>query len=435
MCNLAKYLSPFRRYLCRMENFDDLTNDQIRLKLLEYGLPNIPVTSTSRKVLIKKLKNHVENANSKVRRETIHVAKYSSDEDVEEQPVKKPQAKKEVNRRATIGGPAAKLSQTLPVMPQLPPPSKPAVEKTVDAGSKRRSGRLTPVLSKDDAGSVVAAPKEPMIIENSDDEDDVPLTQVRSRDRKSKSKSPSLSRAEMVTTSYISQKVEAAARPAIPEEMEIDLTESVDEIMDEAPPAEPEPVIRPPVTPSRESRYNTTTNVSSITSKRSTIGGAGSYASEALSSSFGRPSMATTTTSYTSYSSPAPKQRDELKLDPTDSPYLSEFTKRLSRLKAESTQGGTTGRDYPVRRTIGSSAYAASPVVSAGGSDYVQSRLAAARGQKPLPTAAAADGKGEIRASLRQVLLALDQKYSFKKLFYTLIVILIVVFLFVFFFM
>lgn len=413
-----------------MENFEDLTNDQIRLKLLEYGLPNIPVTSTSRKVLIKKLKNHVENANSKVRRETIHVAKYSSDEDVEEQPVKKTQTKKEVNRRATIGGSAAKLSQTLPVVPQLPPPTKPpAVEKVADAGSKRRSGRLTPVLSKDDATPVIAALKEPMIIENSDDEDDIPLMRVQNRDRKSKSKSPSLARAEMVTTSYIHQKAEAAAKPAIPEEMEIDLTESTDEIIDEAPPAEPEPVIRPPVTPSRESRYNTTSNVSSITSKRTTIGGPGP-ASEALTSSFGRPSMMATTTSYTSYSSPAPKQRDELKLDPTDSPYLSEFTKRLSRLKAESTQGGIV-RDYPIRRTIGTSSYASSPVVSAGGSDYVQSRLAAARGQKPTT----ADGKGEIRASLRQVILALDQKYSFKKLFYTLIVILIVVFLFVFFFM
>lgn len=421
-----------------MENFDDLTNDQIRLKLLEYGLPNIPVTSTSRKVLIKKLKNHVENANSKVRRETIHVAKYSSDEDVEEQPVKKAQAKKEVNRRATIGGSAAKLSQTLPVMPQLPPPSKPAAEKVVDVASKRRSGRLTPVLSKDDATPVVAAPKEPMIVENSDDEDDVPLTQVRTRDRKSKSKSPSLSRAEMVSTSYIHQKVEAAAKPAIPEEMEIDLTESTDDVMVEPEEEEPEPtplpkslpkpVVCPPGIPYHESRFNSTT--SSITSKRTTIGGTGPSASEALSTSFGRPSMSTTTT-YTSFSSPAPKQREDIKLDPTDSPYLSEFTKRLSRLKAES-QGGVT-RDYPVRRTIGSSY--ASPVVTTGGgggSDYVQSRLAAARGQKP---AAAVDGKGEIRASLRQVILALDQKYSFKKLFYTLIVILIVVFLFVFFFM
>lgn len=418
-----------------MENFDDLTNDQIRLKLLEFGLPNIPVTSTSRKVLIKKLKNHVENANSKVRRETIHVAKYSSDEDVEEQPVKKAQPKKEVNRRATIGGSAAKLSQTLPVMPQLPPPSKPpAVEKTVDAGSKRRSGRLTPVLSKDDATPVVVAPKEPMIIENSDDEDDVPLTQVKTRDRKSKSKSPSLSRAEMVTTSYIHQKAETAAKTAIPEEMEIDLTESTDDVMVEPVEEEPEPlpkslpkpVVCPPGIPYHESRFNSTT--SSITSKRTTIGGTGPSASEALSSSFGRPSMATTTT-YTSFSSPAPKQREDLKLDPTDSPYLSEFTKRLSRLKAES-QGGVT-RDYSVRRTIGSS-YASPVATTGGGSDYVQSRLAAARGQK---SAMATDGKGEIRASLRQVILALDQKYSFKKLFYTLIVILIVVFLFVFFFM
>ncbi|XP_055607731.1 otefin [Uranotaenia lowii] len=408
-----------------MDNFDDLSNEQLRLKLLEYGLANMPVTQTTRKVLIKKLKNHIENSNTKVRRETIHVTKYSSDEDgengVSEEP-KKPVAKKETNRRATIGGSAAKLSKTLPVLPKLPPPSeKPPVvqEQPIEPSQKRRSGRTTPILSREEA-PVVAAPKESAILENSDDDEEMPLTQLTRRfDRKSKSKSPSLSRAEMVTTSY----VQVSAQPAITEEMEIDLTESTDEIVEPPTPVYepeiPQPKTRPMArTPPREPRHRSSVDIEiSNVNKRTTIGP--STISTGYSSSFGRPSVA---------SPIVVPNREEVNYNPTDSPYLSEFTKRLSRLKAESAQINAV-RDHPIRRTIASSY--ASP--SRGdGNDYVQSRLATMRGG---PAAGTANNKGEIRASLQQVILALDQKYSIRKAFFLLIVAMIVVFLFVFFFM
>lgn len=407
-----------------MDNFDDLSNDQLRLKMLEYGMPNMPITATTRKLVVKKLKNYIENANSKTRRDTIHVTKFSSDEDTDTADEPKKVQKKESSRRATIGGSAAKLSKTLPVVPDLPPPKAAALAKAekLEPSQKRRSGRITPVQGKDDAPTV-AAPKEPMIVENSDDDEDqdmLPLTQAVSR-RDRKSHSPSLSRAEMVTTSYIHQ-VEAAPKEPIVETMEIDLTESTDDVMVDPEPV-PEPRIRPQVTPSRESRYNTT-STSTTTSKRTTIAGGFSAGTPSrqteFSSSFGRPSLSAV------YSSPRTEtRREEVNLEPTDSPYLSEFTKRLSRLKAENAQLNAV-RDHPIRRTIASS-YAAT---RGADGDYVSSRLATAQGQRP-------DGKkeGEIRASIRQVILSLDQKYSIRKMFYLLIVTMIVIFLFVFFFL
>lgn len=405
----------------RMENFDDLSNDQLRLKMLEFGMPNMPITATTRKLVVKKLTNYVDSANSKTRRDTIHVTKFSSDEDTDTAEEPKKVQKKESSRRATIGGSASKLSKTLPVVPDLPPP-KPAAAKS----DKRRSGRITPVLGKDDAPKV-AAPKEPMIVEDSADEDEdmLPLTQAVKSDRTSAS--PSLSRAEMVTTSYVHQ-VEITSKPTIIEEMEIDLTESTDTVVVEP---EPEPLPerrpRPPLTPSRESRYSTNITSTSISSKRATIGSGFSAAtttpsrqSDQLSSSFGRPSIATT---YT----PREARREDVQLEPTDSPYLSEFTKRLSRLKAENAQLNAV-RDHPIRRTIASS-YASTRV---GDGDYVSSRLASTRGQRPEEPVRK---EGEIRAHLRQVILSLDQKYSIKNMFYLLIVAMIVIFLFVFFFL
>ncbi|XP_055531847.1 otefin-like [Wyeomyia smithii] len=403
-----------------MSKLEDLTNDQLQKKLQEYGLANMPVTQTTRAVLIKRLKKKMEETDSKVRRETVHVVKYSSDEDSEmtEAGTEKKAQKKEPNRRATIGVSAAKLAKTLPVMPQLPPP-KPVVDETpIEPSQKRRSGRITPI-QQNNKDTAAAIPKEPMIVENSDDDEDLPLTQLSRRDRSSKS--PSLSRGETVTTSYVHQ-VEIALKPPIPEVMEIDLTESVDDVQEEEMP-EPEPYVRPVLTPSRETRFiggNATT-----TSKRTTIAGTPGLSLNRplpeLSTSFGRPSMAT---SY-NYNSTV---REERKLDPTDSPYLSEFTKRLSRLKAETAQVNAS-REQPMRRTIAPSYVSAAR--SDGSSDYA--RLSTIRGRYD---AKSASGKGgEIRASLRQVILSLDQKYPIKRIFYLLVVAMIVIFLFVFFFL
>lgn len=46
-----------------MVNVDNLTDSELRSKLIEYGFPVMPITNTTRKVMVKKLKLLMENKN------------------------------------------------------------------------------------------------------------------------------------------------------------------------------------------------------------------------------------------------------------------------------------------------------------------------------------------------------------------------------------
>lgn len=65
-----------------MEDLNELSNEELQYRLAQFGAPNIPVTSTTRKILTKKLRNLIENEKSKLRRDTEYATRYSSDEDV-----------------------------------------------------------------------------------------------------------------------------------------------------------------------------------------------------------------------------------------------------------------------------------------------------------------------------------------------------------------
>uniref|UniRef100_A0A182NXP2 LEM domain-containing protein n=1 Tax=Anopheles dirus TaxID=7168 RepID=A0A182NXP2_9DIPT len=362
------------------DNFDDMSNDQLRLKLLECGFSNMPVTSTTRKVLIKKLRNHISSGNGATgkagRRETIHnLTKYSSDEDSESAgskntPSKKAAKKKEVtNRRATIDVAAATAKLPKPVSASQPAPkatNTTELPPTLAAASIRRYGRLIPAKEKNlDLPSSQPTPKVPAILEDSDD-DMTPLSQLPQRERKSKS--PSLSRAEMLTTSYVHQvEVLARAPEPISEEMEIDVPEvgkNADEIevivVEDDDDAYDIPALQKPTlvkeVKHHQQRDGFRTNTSDMTGRKASDDfnfvepSSQKYATVTVNqpepSSLKYGSTITTTerslpkptigsTSVRSSMSSAIRDDVGPKFDPSDSPYLSEFTKRLSRLRAE----------------------------------------------------------------------------------------------------
>lgn len=64
-----------------MDNLEQVSDDELRRRLLQYGLPNIPVTITTRKTLIKKLRLVMDGEKAKLRRQTTLATRYSSDED------------------------------------------------------------------------------------------------------------------------------------------------------------------------------------------------------------------------------------------------------------------------------------------------------------------------------------------------------------------
>ncbi|XP_053665167.1 otefin-like [Anopheles marshallii] len=452
------------------DNFDDMSNDQLRLKLLEFGLANMPVTTTTRKVLIKKLRNHI-STNGK-RRETISLTKYSSDEDSEpassqNAAPKKGSAlsKKELtSRRATIGT-VASTRQPKPVSSSQPIPKvSQALPSESAAASKRRSGRVTPVNDKNVSAppSSQTAPKVPAILEDSDD-DMIPLTQLTQRSRKSAS--PSLSRADMLTTSYIHQMaVPAKPSEAIAEEMEVDVPEmgrpmeeedvivldddeeDASEMVSMPPPQQPKPW-------AGNAAYRQTTEVH----RTLTTGTMTDQKMDKEKTTFEEPTAPLYTSTERTFTKPSlfasPSMRSNMssalrddtakKIDTTESPYLSEFTKRLARLRAEAAEASVgIALDSPSRRTVfeGSGSSMRSAYAPRDTYEGVSSRYRAGRQTiAPMGTQGrritTMQTETDIRSSVRQNLLALDRKYSIRKIFYTVIVVLVVIFLFVFFFL
>ncbi|XP_053688675.1 inner nuclear membrane protein Man1 [Sabethes cyaneus] len=96
----------------RMDNLELLSDDELRLRLMQYGFQNLPVTSHTRKLLIKKLRNLMDNEKGKLRRETSYATRYSSGEESDGE-------RRTGTRRATTSG-ASSARTTMP-----PPASRP----------------------------------------------------------------------------------------------------------------------------------------------------------------------------------------------------------------------------------------------------------------------------------------------------------------------
>jgi LEM domain len=229
-----------------MANLEALSNEELHRELLKHGFPNMPVTTTTRKVLVKKLQLKLENGTPKsIRRETIDVTKFSSDEEPEE--VAKTDRKKEdTNRRRTVGG--EKLSNVV-----------------ISAGSnKRRSGRVTPFAELLPSKRQTPVPE---FVEESDEDEIQLVIQHRPSsvvpDRRSKSKSPSLGKSDTITTSY----KHVPAVPTIPESpiiIEDEFEEPDDEEEDDYD-DEPVVVASPPSRPEKvENRYQPSNRYSEI---------------------------------------------------------------------------------------------------------------------------------------------------------------------------
>lgn len=274
-------------------NLDDLSNDEIRIRLQQYGFANLPVTQTTRKVLVKKLKNAMENEKAKNRRETIAIVKSSDDEDIQD-PKKR---EKTPNRRATIAVTEkakkvpASSSSSADSIPELPAPKS----------TSRRSSRATPAK---DSKPVVSS-TENVINEQSDDD----IVEVKTYTRRSKT--PTMSKSETVRTSYKNQ-VEIIPEP-VPEKKRF-----VEEII--------QPKIPIQTTTTRRKTFTSTaTEQFELPPRNNTP-----------TKLYGKTSLTTSYNPTTNYRFEKEKSSsDDYEIDEEETPYLSNFAKRLSTLKAE----------------------------------------------------------------------------------------------------
>lgn len=289
-------------------------------------MANMPVTTTTRNVLIKRLRHVIDTANSKTRRETVHVTKFSSDESDESDAKEAKKAK--TARRATMVPSKAstpprtmRASATPPRTTRAsatPPPVQPKAITT-----RRNSGRLTPLADKEVATTKIAASSPIIEIDEDSDTEVIPLTQpVR------KLREPSMGKSETVVTSF------QHTVPSTPIVFEVyDDEDDNDSIGLES---------------------SNDVEVQTYTSGRSNFSAAyakplstlGHRDFQAESQNIGRNSISTSyNTSYrqsgayqrptyastSTFKSPSEHIEDEI----NDAPYLSDFTRRLTRLRAE----------------------------------------------------------------------------------------------------
>lgn len=90
-----------------MDHLNSLSDQQLRQRLLQYGFPNLPITSTTRGLLIKKLRNHMDSEQAKLKQATSYVTRYSSDEDTSDKETKR-------HQRTTMPPPKTNRKSTNP---------------------------------------------------------------------------------------------------------------------------------------------------------------------------------------------------------------------------------------------------------------------------------------------------------------------------------
>lgn len=324
-----------------MENFEDLTNTQLREQLKAHGLGNFPVTETTRKLLIKKLSAAVNGPAkpNKARRETINVnvsvKPTINDSEPDADTKKAAKTKTAANRRATIAISkqenvvinATNGTQVEPlVKPVLAPPKSPSRKSTI------------PV-------PVVSMVRIPEFADNSDDDlvAAAEWAEKQSKNRK-KSRSPSLGKSTTVTTSYkhtiepVRENVDDVIFINDSSDAEYN-SEMLEKIRKTTPsrktiqPTAPVSIIPVPSVKPVENR-EPTTNYSKL-------------ASEATNAYRRR---YTTHTPTREKDAGAGGDNDDI-LKRVDTPFLSDFTRRLAELKAGPLPGLEQSFDYKAPST------------------------------------------------------------------------------------
>lgn len=294
-----------------MADLESLTNEQLRLRLLEFGFANMPVTQTTRNVLLKKLRNALEGEKTKTRRETVHITKYSSGEEDNI-----PTAKK-TNRRATMAVPSEPPRTATPSKPVRKSVTPQRKTNTTTTPEKRGRGRPSKLPSSAEFDSV--------------EETDEELKEYIETRTKRSSKSPSLVKTQVVTTSYKNKSV------VVEDDEDEEVTEPE---IDERPVRKPSPAH--PALDRADLRRRATLTTTAVKTNNYDV-----EVDEFTVPKFSRPSVSTSyNTSYTSptynnrrYTSYVQQNDDTFEVNDNkpdvNTPYLSDFTRRLQKLKAE----------------------------------------------------------------------------------------------------
>lgn len=372
-----------------MEEIDQLSDDQLRRRLAQYGFANLPVTDTTRKVLVKKLKNAIGSETSKNRRETVAVSKFSSDEEPEKEELKR--GVKTPSRRATVA-----VTEKMSVKKANGATLSNGRAETPTKVPSRRASRATPAKQEPVVVAATVAAAVVALVEDSDE--DVIEVPVKRRST-SRTVTPTLGKSDTVRTSY---KTNVDVVEENEDSSNVDEPNIEEELL---PPRKPSPVFAQ----SASRRKTFTTSSSSYSTKV-----------PEKAATFGIPALSASHTRRESYNFTQAEDEDD-ELNESNTPYLSKFAKRLSTLRAEPLDAGrsklkglaSTKSDYKMSYAQPSYSY----------------KSQVAPSNKPV-----ARKSGMIK-DLAQIFDTLDRQYNFRNILYMIFIVMIIVAIYVLFFM
>ncbi|XP_026496163.1 inner nuclear membrane protein Man1-like [Vanessa tameamea] len=280
------------------DQVDSMSDAELRTKLAEHGFPVMPITASTRKLLVKKLKMVLDNkskprnsVDSKVESRRS-LARYSSGEESDLDSTNN--AKERRGRRATTGGamlpPVTNKSRRIPLKKDSP------AKRDSDKGSESEEEKA-PVRTHEEVETVTTRRVTRTYAANDQDDYETGSDSDVDTDKKTSSSFRSSSR----SSDYISSTLPTNDAATSPPKSSI--------------------FSRPTLT-----HTNYTSNLSSsdqLNSIRSRLGLTSSLAD--------RPSVSNYTSTYASNTyQPLTSSVDEI-----ESPYLSNFTRRLSSLKPD----------------------------------------------------------------------------------------------------
>lgn len=286
------------------DQVDSMSDAELRTKLAEHGFPVMPITASTRKLLVKKLKLVLDNkskprssADNKVDNRRS-LARYSSGEESDLDSTTN--AKEKRGRRATTGGamlpPAANKTRRIPIKKDSP------AKRDSDKGSESEEEKDRSGLSTREEVETVTTRRVTRTYA-SNDQDDYETGSDSDVDADKKTSSPF--RSSSRSSDYISSTLPTVDVGTSPPKTSIFSRASI---------------IPTNYTSTYSSNMTSSDNLNSI---RSRLG---------LTSTLGdRP----TASNYSTNFSRSTYQPSTSTIDEIESPYLSNFTRRLSSLKSD----------------------------------------------------------------------------------------------------
>ncbi|XP_014092650.3 otefin [Bactrocera oleae] len=395
--------------MSEIENLESLSNADLRKQCIKHGLPNVPITDSSRNILIKKLRASLSGSpqtKKTPRRETIHVSKTT------EAVVETKEVKAEPERRTPSRGANRRTIAGTPTFDSQKPSENQASENLTPApiGARRRLTRDHEIPPSQKEQKLTKT-YNPVVILESDEEDQDLLMAAEQVEQGSKtslaredanvrsrsSRSASLSKTSVVTTSFNQPTVKPIAEvPQIPIRKEV--TESISH-----------EIYRPQIS-ANSGRFSLHSNI-----MQPNIGiGVNKDIPNTLHSRYSTNTLSSGL--YSSKAAPLYNEQSDDNEEKADyeTPFLSSFARNLKRIKTDavvlnkpsSLVGGTDiGREYVSPRPM------------------QPPRRYEITGRRP--------AKVSVTDSFRQLLIALDRKYNLRLYLVLVTIFFIMAFIFV----